>query len=90
METQEEAKELLTLIPKEPGYRAFWAREPNLQSDNRSSSIISNWAQQRKLTLVTSSELTQEALNEIIGSLGENVKSSKLATKSGTGHRFFV
>jgi len=90
METQEEAKELLTLIPKEPGYRAFWAREPNLQSDNRSSSIISNWAQQRKLTLVTSTELSQETLNEIIGSLGENVKSSKLATKSVNDQFFNV
>ena len=51
METQEKAKELLELVSKKvDGYKAFWAREPCLNSEwgREGSRIINDWGDKTK------------------------------------------
>ena len=52
METQEQAKELIEVISKEvDGYKAFWAREPNinLDKDREGMRIINDWGNKTKV-----------------------------------------
>ena len=52
METQEQAKELLQVISKDvDGYKAFWAREPNISGEKERDGmkIINDWGNKTKV-----------------------------------------
>ena len=84
METQAHAVQLLALVPREPGFRAFWAKNPNIQANNSWNKTVEDWsAKQTKLTMVTNHALDQARLDELIGS--RPVKSVKLATEPVNG-----
>merc|ERR1712123_562357 len=86
METQAQAIELLALVPREPGFRAFWAKNPNIQANNSWNKTVDDWGAKTKLTLVTNHVLEQSKLDELIGS--HPVKSIKLAAEAVNGEFF--
>jgi len=86
METQAQAIELLALVPREPGFRAFWAKNPNIQANNSWNKTVDDWGAKTKLTLVTNHVLEQSKLDELIGS--HPVKSVKLAAEAVNGEFF--